>query len=89
MSLHSPDIENQIYKDPLGLRVFHGIVYCLLAYAQKIVLNRLRQRPEGAIDFNLSLDRSLIRQSARSLAQCTRQIIIFEHRRAQIPNIAA
>src|SRR5688572_30110767 len=87
--LHSPGIEYEIDKDPSGLRVFHGIVHCLLSYAQKIVLNQSRQWPEGAIDFNLSLDSSVIRQSPRGLAQSSRQIIVFESRRAQIPNITA
>ena len=70
--LHSPGIEHQIDKYPLGLRVFHGIVNRLLSDAQQIVLNRLGQRPESAIDFNLRLDSSLMRQSPRGLAQSRR-----------------
>jgi hypothetical protein len=73
----------------LGVRVFHGIVHCLLSDAQQIVFNQSRQRPKGAIDFNLSLDRSFIRQSPRSLTQRTSEIIVLESRRSQIPNITA
>src|SRR6266850_45319 len=87
--LHSPRIKYEIDEDPLGLRVFHGIVHSLLSDAQQIVFNQSRQWPERAIDFNLSLDRRFIRQSPRSLTQGSRQVVVFKSGRAQIPNITS
>ena len=70
--LHSLHIEHQIDEYPLGVRMFHGIVYSLLSDAEKIALDQLGQWPEGAIDFNLRVDGSVVRQSPRGLGQRAR-----------------
>jgi hypothetical protein len=87
--LYSPRIEYEIHKDPLWLRVFHGVIDSLLSDAQQIVFHQSRQRPECTVDFNLRLDIRLIRQSPRSLTQRRRQIFVFKSRRSQLPNVAA
>src|SRR5882757_5933007 len=69
--------------------VFHGIVHCFLSDAEQVVLNQWRQRPERAIDFDLGLNSSLIRQTPRRMGQRRRQIIVVESRRSQVPNVTA
>ena len=65
--LYSLGIEYQIDEYPLGPRMFHRIVDCLLSDAQQVALDRLGQGPKSAIDFDLRVDGGVMRQSSRGL----------------------